>query len=249
MPHDRLDQVREEAHRLYRKGVEAQEKGNYAEAEEAYKQCLLMMKALGNQNGEAASLHHLGTIFEARGDFQKAKEYYRESFKLFKADNDHQNCIFSLFFQAILHLKTEEFDRAIDLVIEALELCFEEGAAFVHEAWSRIRQIAGVLLAYRKIQQMARLGEKVLDISKKISQNNEISPTRRQLAKITERIGLLILVSGRFWDNEVIRDEVKEKEVINWLLQTAVNLDQSPAIGLSFTDFVAKVIQEKRFSK
>ncbi len=249
MPYDKLEQIKEAAHLLYRQGVEAQERGEYREAEEFYKRCLLMMKAIGSRNGEAASLHHLGTLFEAKGEYQKAKEYYRESYKLFKADQDQQNSIFSLFFQSVLCLKTKEYDESIQLVIESLQLSFQEGVAYVHEAWSRIRQLAGYFFAYREINYLSQLAEELLKLTDKLENNKKNPISIRQLLKITSKIGLLFQVSAKFWQlpqHHRENNSSKERQIIKWLLQTAVNLDQSPAIGLSFTDFVSKVIQERK---
>jgi len=103
MPQDRIEQAREEALTLYQQGVKAQTLGDYPQAEDCYKRCHIMMKAIGNRNGEAAALHYLGTLLEARGDFAEAQSCYEESYILFDQDGDLQNCLFSLFFQCIFY--------------------------------------------------------------------------------------------------------------------------------------------------
>ena len=95
MPQDRLEQARIEALNLYQEGVQAQTLGDYVKAEDCYRRCHTMMKAIGNRNGEAASLHYMGTLLEAKGEFGESLECYQKSFVLFELEQDFQNCVFS----------------------------------------------------------------------------------------------------------------------------------------------------------
>lgn len=245
MPQDRLEQARMEALSLYQQGVQAQTLGQYMEAEDCYRRCHTMMKAIGNRNGEAASLHYMGTLLEAKGDYIESRDCYRQSFVLFRLEEDFQNCVFSLFFQAMLALKLEEYIEAIDLLMQAMEMAFQQGASYVQESWNRSRQMAGVLFARRQIDALASLGEKLRQKGEQLSQHQDGHPMQRQLGQITQKIGILLLACGRFWSSHEEHKSFPEDEVIQWLLQTAVNLDQSPGTGLAFTDLVAKVIQER----
>lgn len=245
MPQDRLEQARIEALSLYQQGVQAQTLGKYIQAEDCYRRCHTMMRAIGNRNGEAASLHYMGTLLEAKGEFKEAQDCYQQSFVLFKEEEDFQNCVFSLFFQAMLALKMREHSKAIALLLGAMEMAFEQGASYVQESWNRTRQMAGVLFARREIDALAELGDRLVSLGESLSEQDNGHPMQRQLGQITNKIGVLLLACGRFWSPVGDQQSFPEAEVVQWLLQTAVNLDQSPGTGLAFTDLVAKVIQER----
>ncbi len=245
MPQDRMEQARLEALSLYQQGVQAQTLGNYIQAEDCYRRCNTMMKAIGNRNGEAASLHYMGTLLEAKGDYQEARECFERSFILFEQEEDFQNCVFSLFFQAMLALKMRDHAHAIKLLLESMEMAFQQGASYVQESWNRVRQMAGVLFARRKIEELIDLGDRLVALGDRLSAQENGHPMQRQLGQITNKIGVLLLACGRFWSPAEGQDPFPEDEVVQWLLQTAVNLDQSPGTGLAFTDLVAKVIQER----
>jgi tetratricopeptide (TPR) repeat protein len=245
MPQDRVEQAREEALLLYQQGVRAQTLGDYPKAEDCYRRCHRMMKAIGNSNGEAAALHYMGTLLEARGDLDEARTSYEESFILFQQDQDFQNCVFSLFFQSMLALKYQDPERAIDLVGQALDLAFQLGVSYVQEGWSRIRQMAGVLFARRQMDALMMLGEKLAHLGKELEEvHGASSPSQRQLAHMTQQVGLFFLGCGRYWQPRDTNETFPAEEVVGWLLQTAVNLDQATGSGLAFTDLAGKVIQE-----
>ncbi|MCK6510871.1 tetratricopeptide repeat protein [Myxococcota bacterium] len=246
MSRDRTEQAREEAIQLYQQGVKAQALGEYTQAEDSYQRCLLIMRAIGNRNGQAAALHYLGTLYESKGDFQESLKCYEESNELFALDQDLQNSLFSVFFQAMLRLKMRQHDKSQQLLMRALELAFQLGPHFVQEAWSRVRQMAGVFFAQRQIGVLIRLGEGLEDTSRKVlDQGSSPYPMLERLAQMTQQLGIFLMGCGRLWEPPENIDEFPEEEVSSWLLQAAVNLDQATGSGLSFTDLAAKVIQER----
>lgn len=246
MPQDRIEQAREEALALYQQGVRAQTLGNYPKAEDCYRRCHRMMKAIGNRNGEAAALHYMGTLLEAGGRLDEARSSYEESFILFQKDQDFQNCVFSLFFQSMLSLKFNEPARGIDLIAQAIDLAFQLGVSYVQEGWSRIRQMAGVLFARREMGCLLLLGERLAQLGKELEAQSEAQhPAQKQLAGMTQQVGVFFLGCGRYWEPREAQENFPTDEVVSWLLQTAVNLDQATGSGLAFTDFAGKVIQER----
>jgi tetratricopeptide (TPR) repeat protein len=246
MLRDRTEQAREEAIQLYQQGVKAQALGDYAAAEDCYQRCLLMMRTIGNRNGQAAALHYLGTLYESQGNFDESLKCYEESNTLFDLDQDHQNSLFSIFFQSMLQLKRRQAEESLTLLVRALEMAFRLGPHFVQEAWSRVRQMSGVFFAQRQIQPLIRLGESLEDVSRKIlDQGSSPYPMLERLAQMTQQLGTFLMGCGRLWEPPESVESFPEEEVSSWLLQTAVNLDQATGSGLSFTDLAAKVIQER----
>ncbi|HAA57096.1 MAG TPA: hypothetical protein DCE42_20190 [Myxococcales bacterium] len=245
MPQDRIEQAREEALALYQQGVKAQSLGDYPKAEDCYRRCHVMMKAIGNRNGEAAALHYMGTLLEAKGEFAEALDCYRKSFHLFEADEDFQNCLFSLFFQAILSLKLDEPRDGIQTIQQALDMAFGLGTSFIQEGWSRVRQMAGVLFAERKMEDLIFLGESLDQLGEKIQDESDGPSATVKLAQMTQQLGVFLVGTAKFWLAAHGGESLPEDEVTGWLLQTAVNLDQATGAGLAFTDLAAKVIQER----
>ena len=248
MPQDRIEQAKREAITLYQEGVRAQTLGDYPKAEDAYRRCHGIMKAIGDHNGEAAALHYLGTLLEARFDMDEARDCYEESYRLFGQDDDLQNCLFSLFFQAMLALKIKSYAHSLEVLTESLGLSFQLGPTFVQEAWSRIRQMSGVMFAGRKMKELIALGENLEEIGRSSYEDRSqlnLTPTVARLAQLTQQIGVFLIGCGRLWLPEKEENDLPHEEFIRWLLQTAVNLDQATGTGLAFTDLASKVIQEK----
>jgi len=244
MPEDRKEEAKRTAIALYQEGVKAQTLGQYKKADECYKRCHTIMKAIGDQNGEAAALHYLGTLSESNQDWEAAKQYYEESFKLFEQDQDHQNCLFSLFFQSILHLKEKSYMRGTELLVDALKLSFELGPPFVQEGWSRLRQMSGVLFAMREVDCLIAIGERLETMCKSLqTEVDHFSPVMIKLIELTGQLGVFLMGCGRLWKPPEGKDFPVD-EFIKWLLQTAVDIDQATGTGLAFTDLAAKVIQE-----
>jgi len=242
------EQARDEAIQLYQQGVKAQALGDYGKAEESYRRCHLIMKSIGNRNGQAAALHHLGTLLESCGQYAEAMSSYQESYTLFLSDQDAQNCLYSLFFQSMLSLKIRESIKAVELLAEAMLLAFRLGPYFVQDGWSRVRQMSGVLFARRHLEELIELGERLKAIGQE-GAHQEVSsfPNLPKLAQMTAQLGEFLLGCGSLWKppTGVNLPEEKMAEAASWVLQTAVNLDQATNSGLSFTDLASKVVQER----
>ncbi|MGI5241594.1 tetratricopeptide repeat protein [Dactylosporangium sp. CA-139066] len=69
-------------------GVLAQRRGDYAEAERRYLQCLPMFEQLGDQAGLAASYGQLGILAQRRGDYVEAERRYLQCLPMFEQLGD-----------------------------------------------------------------------------------------------------------------------------------------------------------------
>ncbi len=56
-----------------------QERGDYDQALDWYRQSLTIKEELGNRAGTASSYHQLGIIAQERGDYDQALDWYRQS--------------------------------------------------------------------------------------------------------------------------------------------------------------------------
>jgi tetratricopeptide (TPR) repeat protein len=245
MPEDRIQQAIEEALTLFHSGVAHQNKGDYPEAEDAYRRCLLMMRAIRNTNGEAATLHYLGTLLESKGAFHEAQTCFEDSYQLFQSENDAQNSLFSLFFQSMLALKLREHEKTSQLLNGALDQAFSMGPKLIQEAWGRARQIAGVLFARKDFLGLIQFGQGMERVGTQQQHQQSTGTLMRKLAELTTQQGTFYLACGRLWTTQDDWNEQQEEDLPNWLLQAAVNLDHGTGSGFSFTDLAAKVIQER----
>jgi tetratricopeptide (TPR) repeat protein len=77
-PHSRQQQTHIAAatHNL---GVVAQDRGQFDQAEDWYRQSLAIKEDLGNRPGVANSYHQLGTAAQDRGQLDQAEDWYRQS--------------------------------------------------------------------------------------------------------------------------------------------------------------------------
>jgi tetratricopeptide (TPR) repeat protein len=60
-------------------GMIAQDRGDYDQALDWYRQSLAIKEELGNRGGMASSYHQLGMIAQDRGDYDQALDWYRQS--------------------------------------------------------------------------------------------------------------------------------------------------------------------------
>jgi len=74
-----FDDRGDEAVSLNNLGNIARTRGDLAEAERLYRECLAIAKEIGARQGEASSLQNLGEIAYMRGDLAEAERLYRES--------------------------------------------------------------------------------------------------------------------------------------------------------------------------
>ncbi len=235
MSRDRTEQAREEAIQLYQQGVKAQALGEYTQAEDSYQRCLLIMRAIGNRNGQAAALHYLGTLYESKGDFEESLKCYEESNELFALDQDLQNSLFSVFFQSMLRLKMRQHDKSQQLLMRALELAFQLGPHFVQEAWSRVRQMAGVFFAQRQIKALIRLGEGLEDTSRKVlDQGSSPYPMLERLAQMTQQLGIFLMGCGRLWEPPENIDEFPRRRSVVVVASSCCQPRSSDRFGTFF---------------
>ncbi|MEU7055107.1 tetratricopeptide repeat protein, partial [Streptomyces sp. NPDC046197] len=60
-------------------GMVAQERGRLEEAEDWYRQSLIIEENLGNRPGMAGAYHQLGMVAQERGRLEEAEDWYRQS--------------------------------------------------------------------------------------------------------------------------------------------------------------------------
>jgi tetratricopeptide (TPR) repeat protein len=68
----------------------AQERDDFAAAEQWYRKALAISEKQGNEHGAASTYHQLGMIAQERDDFAAAEQWYRKALAIFeKQGNEH----------------------------------------------------------------------------------------------------------------------------------------------------------------
>ena len=69
-------------------GEIAQERGDFAEAEDWYHKSLAICEKIGDEHGQAIALHQLGMISEEQGSFDEAEAFYHQAEAILQRMND-----------------------------------------------------------------------------------------------------------------------------------------------------------------
>jgi len=97
-------------------------RGEYAEAEELYRESLNIKRNLEDKQGIAATLHQLGIIHQLRGGHAEAEELYRESLDISRDLEDKQGIAATLHQLGIIHQLRGEHAEAEELYRESLNI-------------------------------------------------------------------------------------------------------------------------------
>jgi len=64
------------------------DKGNFAEARQAYENALVVFRNLGNQGRVAGSLNNIGNVYYDMGDLDRARQYYEQAIAAYREIDD-----------------------------------------------------------------------------------------------------------------------------------------------------------------
>jgi len=119
---DRPDRAAVITHRL---GVVAQDRGNYDQALNYYRQSLAIREELGDRDGMARSYHQLGNLVYMRDDYDQALDYYRQALAIFEELGDRTGMAGSYHQLGMVAQDRDDYDQALDYYRQALAI-FEE---------------------------------------------------------------------------------------------------------------------------
>jgi tetratricopeptide (TPR) repeat protein len=106
----------------------AELRGDYAVAEERYRQSLALLEEIGDRGGIARSYHQLGMIAELRGDYAVAEERYRQSLALKEEIGDRGGIASSTSQLGVLYTIQGRAADAVPLNLASLALRIEIGS-------------------------------------------------------------------------------------------------------------------------
>ena len=73
------EQRNDEALRLYQVGVKQYQQSQFREALETFQSVLVIVRAIGERQGEGAALDYMGEVYRNLGQYPKALEYYQQA--------------------------------------------------------------------------------------------------------------------------------------------------------------------------
>jgi tetratricopeptide (TPR) repeat protein len=108
-------------------GIIAQQRGNYDQALDWYRQALAIKEELGDRAGMASSYGQLGIIAQQRGDYEKALGYYRQALPMFEELGDRAGMATSYHQLGIIAYLRDDYEKALDWYRQALAIREELG--------------------------------------------------------------------------------------------------------------------------
>ncbi len=95
-------------------GIVAQERRDFAAAEEAYRKALEIFQTFDDPHSAALTWHQLGMVAEERRDFAAAEEAYRTALEIFVAANNEHSV--AIVIRSCARLGRDDPDRTEELV-------------------------------------------------------------------------------------------------------------------------------------
>jgi len=103
------------------------ELGQYAQAEQLYRQSLAAKEALGDRRGVAVTQHALANLSRLRGDYAQAEQLYHQSLATAEALGDRYGLAVTLYNLAFLREEQERFAEAVELLTKSRDLFHQLG--------------------------------------------------------------------------------------------------------------------------
>jgi tetratricopeptide (TPR) repeat protein len=161
--------------------------GEFATAEECFRESLAVAEELGFCGGIAASYHHLAMVAERRGSLQEAAEWCRRSLAILEEVRDDGGMINSYNLLGAIAYRQRAMDEAVEW--------FRKSLAISEETGDRL----GVAMAYHNLgmaaQSRGSLDEAFDWFQKALAINEELGDTV-EVARTISVIGILVLALG-----------------------------------------------------
>jgi len=106
----------------YRLGEIYKELGQYAQAEQLYRQSLATAEALGDRHGVAVTQRALAELYWLRGDYAQAEQLYHQSLAALEAQGDRREVAVTLYNLALLCAEQARFAEAVELLTKSRDL-------------------------------------------------------------------------------------------------------------------------------
>jgi len=218
--HDTLSRLPESSERraayIHQLGRLAQDRGDYAEAEQRYQQALQIHEQLGSQADVAGSYHQLGIVAQHRGDYAEAEQRYQQALQIRERLGNQADMSGSYHYLGWLAQLRGDYAEAEQRYQQALQINEQLGdqtgmsGSYHHLGW--LAQLRGDYAeAEQRYQQSLQISERLgnqADMAAgyhnlgTIAQNRgeyaEAEQRYQQALQINERLGNQTGVSGSY---------------------------------------------------
>ena len=115
--------TKENAERLLEEGMKLYNQGSAKSLRQAiqkWEEAILLLRAVGNRRGEAATLNNIGGVYDALGEKQKALDYYNQALPIRRAVGDRRGEAITLNNIGSVYSDLGEKQKALDYYNQAL---------------------------------------------------------------------------------------------------------------------------------
>lgn len=112
----------QEAHQLFRQGIQQFNTGQFREALQSWEQSLALYRTIGDRQGEANALGNVGLAYRYLGQYERAIDFIRQSLDLAREIGDHQGEGASLGNLGLAYRSLGQYERAIDVYQQSLAI-------------------------------------------------------------------------------------------------------------------------------
>ena len=117
--------TKENAERLFKEGMKLYNQGSAKSLRQAIKkweEAILLLRAVGDRRGEAATLNNIGGVYDALGEKQKALDYYNQALPIRRAVGDRRGEATTLNNIGAVYDDLGEKQKALDFYNQALPI-------------------------------------------------------------------------------------------------------------------------------
>ncbi|HEX8354462.1 MAG TPA: tetratricopeptide repeat protein, partial [Pyrinomonadaceae bacterium] len=158
--------------------------GEWAEAEQAYGDSLIISRSLNDAAGEAIALHNMGGIAQNRGEVEEARRLYSESLEICKRLGNQRGIADTLHELGRLAQSQGEAGEARRLYSESLEIGRRLG--YQSDVAQSMNQLATLTADEGNIEEASRLFNECLQIDKRLNNQSGVAITLHNLGRLAQ---------------------------------------------------------------
>ncbi|BAY61706.1 TPR repeat-containing protein [Calothrix brevissima NIES-22] len=168
-------ELRNEALRLKQLGDHQFNRGQFQEALKSFEQCLIILKKIGEHQGEGIVLTNIGAVYRSQGQYSEALDYYQQALSIFKQLNDRNSQGDTLALIGSIHYQLTDYVKALEFYQQALAIYKQNNDELLEGVV--LGSMATIYADQGDYSQALNLYEQALTISRRI--NDKVGETKR----------------------------------------------------------------------
>ncbi len=221
---------------IHQLGVIAQVRGEYAQAEDHFREALALNEELGDRYGITAGLHRLGTIAQDRGDHDTAEQFYRHALSLAEELGDRGDLAAAYHQLGTIAQDRGDYATAEEQFHIALSIAEElSDRVSIANTYHRL----GMLAHHRgHFSEAERFYRQALTITEEVGNRVGTAGVHHQLGRIAQERGEYDTAEHFYRNALTINEELGNRQgLANTLSQLGVlhTQLQQPELGIPYT--------------